>query len=224
MKPCFIVMSFCILLAACDAAKPPFSPLPAPAASFTLAGRIHDRDGAPVSGARIELVTDTSPMRTTESDAMGQYRFDKVGGRLRLRVTKGNYYEVAAPAVWVDRDTTIDISLTEVLLGTGLVLTASTPLRGRVTSPPCDPTRWDASALCEVVMFTPAATGDYELVLRWDGPSELDLLVDAGLYFGLTTNAKEIRALVPGVAGIPREVRIHSYYEPQDFELTATLK
>ena len=56
------------------------------------------------------------------------------------------------------------------------------------------------------------------------GRHELDLLVDNRLSFVVTTNPKEIRAPVSGVAGIPFEIRIHSYYAPQDFELTVTMK
>jgi hypothetical protein len=61
-------------------------------------------------------------------------------------------------------------------------------------------------------------------VLQWTGTSELDVLVDGNLYFGSTRGVGEVRATVPAVAGIPREIRIHSYYAPQDFQLTATLK
>ena len=180
MKPCFIAVAFGALLAACDA-RPPVSPVPAPAESFALGGRIQDTDGAPISGALIQLVTDATPTRTTESDTLGRYRFDKVGGLVRLRVTKENHYVVASSAVWVDRDTTVDVSLIrDVSTGSGPLTTVAT-FRGRVTNPPCDPQRWDVRALCERITFIPPATGDYELVLRWDGTSSTFLSTTGSL-------------------------------------------
>ena len=221
MKQCSIAIAICMLVAGCERGSrsitgPSAPDIGPPAAIYTLAGRIVGVDGNPLQNASVELISDTT--RTAVSDANGEYRFGNVGGRVTLRVFKDD--DVKSEIVWVDRDITLNVQLVGLL-----VLRPGVTVKGRVNGPPCDPERWDAQAPCQFVYFSPPATGLYELQLTWDGSqTELDMRIDRTLNFGVTNNPNQIRATITGTAGIQTEIQIHSYYTPQDFELTATAK
>ena len=219
MKNC-IVIALVAVVAGCDnkvtGPTPPAPSTPAPSGFFTLSGRVEDSEGVGLSGARIELATPDS-IQTMSSGADGEYRFENVRRNTLLRVSKDGF-DVVAISLYIVQDQSFNVSLPRLL-----TLVPGTPVRGTVKSPPCDP-NWDAQAPCQRVSFIPPVTGVYELVLKWTGSRELDLLVDMSnaLYWSSTTG--EIRAVVPGDAGRVREIRIHSYYGPQEFELTASLR
>lgn len=217
---CRIVAIFCILAAGCEG-KPRSFAGPDPGddgtpATYTLTGAIRDSDGNSIAGAQLRLDSQAST-RTGTSDTNGAYRFDNVRGRTVLWVSKAEY-ENAASYLWVGRDETVDVVLDR------MVVLAGVTLRGTVKNPPCDPVGWDANALCQRVFWTPTVTGEYELVLTWDGTYELDLMLDGSLYWAVTDNPRQIRARIVAQAGVKREIRIHSYYGPQPFELSATLR
>ena len=227
MKRCYTVIAFCILVAGCDRGSrsitgPSPGPVPTdtPTVSYTLTGRIQDELGEPVSGAAVLLVQGQNPGRTTVSDELGQYRFDNLRGFVVVRAIKADYRDGVASGV-MDADRTLMVTMTPYRR---LQLTVGTTLHGTVQDPPCDPVRWDAIAPCQLIFFTPPATGVYELVLTWNGPHELDLLIDGSLslYFYQPGAPGKLRASLSAQAGVQREIRIHSYYGPQAFELTAS--
>lgn len=226
MTRCCIAIALLVVVVGCDsvtAPKPPAPPPPPLSEFFTLSGRIEDIDGGGLSGARVQLTTD-STIQTTLSGNGGEFRFDNVRGNAVLRVSKDGFIEAASAALYVAKDQTLKFVLQQLLiLAAGTALVPGTPLRGTVQAPPCDP-NWDARAPCQQVSFIPPVTGDYELVLKWTGASELDLLVDQSMSLYWSSTTGEIRAIVPGVAGRPSEIRIQSYYSQQTFELTASLK
>jgi hypothetical protein len=221
MKSHCIAIALVGLVAACDRGShsivgPSAPPLETtPSGVYTLSGTVQESDGVAVSGAAVQLYGFSSS-QTTLSGEGGEYRFDNVRGNTNLRVSKEGYVETIA-FVYVAKNETLNMSLSR-----PLTLVPGTTLRGVVKAPPCDPQRWDSTALCERIAFTPPVTGRYELVLTWTGPSELDLLIDEQGYWSSTTGP--IRALIEGVAGVARPMKIHSYYSPQSFELTATLQ
>ena len=222
MKRSWMAIALFVVVTGCDrgtrsVTAPVMPPAPAPLSGFfTLSGRIEDTEGGGLSGARVQLTTD-STIQTTLSGDGGQYRFDNVRGNAALRVSKDGFIE-AAPFVYVAKDQTLNVALQP-----RLTLVPGATVRGTVKSPPCDP-NWDNAAPCQRVSFIPPVTGDYELVLTWTGAIELDLLVDASMSLYWSSTTGQIRALVPGFAGTEREIRIQSYYGPQAFELTASLK
>ena len=219
MKQCCTVLLFCALVAGCDH-RSPTGPIASavrrevPPSVYTLSGRIVEADGSAVAGAVVELAGET-PGLTTVSDEGGLYRFENVGGFFVLRVTKAEY-SIALMNVWIQADQALTVTLQR-----ALVLIPGVPLRGTVQAPPCDP-NWDARALCERISFTPPDTDEYEIVLTWNGTvSQLDLLIDGAIYFDVGPGPGELRGQLVGPAGVQREIRIHSYYSPQAFELTA---
>jgi hypothetical protein len=155
--------------------------------------------------------------RTTVSGPNGGYRFDDVSGFFSLRVARDGYF-VASRNVLVAADLTMDFVLERIV-----VLTAGTTLKGTVRGQPCDPAGWDARALCQRVFFTPPTSGTLDLVLSWTGLNELDLLVDR-LYATTPPGGHEIRASIDLVGSGQREIRINSYYQPQEFELSASFR
>ncbi len=221
MKQSCIAIAFCALVAGCDGrgsiTGPGGSDTGMTVALFTLSGSIQDVDGAPIAGAFVRISTDAG-LRTTTSDASGQYRFDNVQGRVAVVVSKETYGDSAA-LLWVGRSETLNLTLARMV-----TLIPGVTFQGKVQSPPCDPQGWDATALCQQIFFTPPTSGDYELLLTWDGSVELDLLIDGKLLFQTTQDPKRIQANVPLAGGVRHEIRIHSYYSPQTFELTATLR
>ena len=218
MKRC-IAIALVAVVAGCDnKVTGPTSPAPStpvPSGFFTLSGRIEDPEGGGLSDARVELATPDS-IQTMSSGAAGEYRFDNVRGNALLRASKDGFGTVAF-SLYVAQDQFFNVPLQRLL-----TLVPGTAVRGTVKSPPCDP-NWDARAPCQRVSFIPPVTGVYELVLKWTGANELDLLVDESRSLYWSSSAGQIRALVPGEAGRPREIRIQSYYSPQEFELTASL-
>ena len=222
MKRCPIALALCIVVVGCDRARLGGNPLSPTVdgnpsvGAFVLTGRIQDFDGNPLPGALVRLVTGKTPLdQSAQSDANGQYRFENVVGRVTVSVSKNDYGD-ASSFLWVTGDVTFNVTLQRLLQ-----LVPGTMLQGTVHAPPCDPVGWDGQALCQTIYFTSPTTDLYELVLTWDGPNELDMLIDGGQYFTAARGGTEIRALVPGPAGVRREIRIHSYYAPQAFTLIA---
>lgn len=230
MKRSCIAIALFVVVTGCDRARSITAPITTSPVTqtplsgfFTLSGRIEDTDGGGLSGARVQLTT-TSTIQTTLSGNGGEYRFDNVRGNVVLRVSRDGFIDASSASLYIDKERTLNVALQQLLiLAPGTRLVPGTTLRGTVQAPPCDP-NWDAQAPCQRLSFIPPVTGVYELVLKWTGPSELDLLVDdrLGLYWSSPTGP--IRALVPGDAGVEREIRIQSYYSPQTFELTASLR
>jgi hypothetical protein len=225
MKRRCIAIALFVVVAGCDA-RPITAPQPGPpslpppdvplSAFFTLSGLVEDTEGVRLSGARVSLTTQSTLLTTLSSEA-GEYRFDNVRGNVVLGVSKDGFRdEVVSLNIAQDRSQ-------NVALQRPLTLVPGTTVRGTVNGFPCDQ-NWDARAPCKQVTFTPPVTGVYELVLKWTGATELDLLVDGSLSFYWSSASGEIRAIVPGEAGRPREIRIQSYYSPTPFELTASLK
>ena len=226
MKRC-VAIALVVVVAGCDrgsrSVTAPLMPVQqALTGFFTLSGRIEDTDGAGLGGARVQLTTD-STIQTTMSGDGGEYRFDNVRGNAALRVSKDGFVD-AVPFLYVAKDQSLNVALQRlVVLAPGTMLVPGTTLRGTVKDPPCD-TNWDARAPCQRIVFVPPVTGVYELILKWTGPNELDLLVDARLSLYWSSATGQIRALVPADAGVEREIRIQSYYGAQTFELTASLQ
>ena len=110
--------------------------------------------------------------------------------------------------------------------GPSIPLTVGTTYRGTIrveANPPCDPQGWDASAPCLRFALTPSSDGTLDLALTWtDSASEMDLLLENG-YTG-TTKPLSSSMSVAVRGGVRYELRIHSYYSTQDFELTTTLR
>jgi|SoiMethySBSTD1v2_1073268.scaffolds.fasta_scaffold129904_2 carboxypeptidase family protein len=222
MKRSCMAIALFVVVAGCDTARSVTAPNPAvptePPLSgfFTLSGLIEDAEHVRLSGARVSLTTQSS-IQTTVSSQSGEYRFDNVRGSVVLGVSKDGFGDEVL-SLYIAQDSSQNVALQR-----PLTLVPGTTVRGTVKAPPCDPS-WDSRALCQSVSFIPPVTGDYELVLKWAGASELDLLVDQSLSLYWSGTAGEIRVIVPGDAGRPREIRIHSYYSPTPFELSASLK
>ncbi|HVG69897.1 MAG TPA: carboxypeptidase-like regulatory domain-containing protein [Vicinamibacterales bacterium] len=195
----------------------PLPPGPQPdTGTYTLSGRVQDIDGAAIPGAVVTL-ENQSPVRTSESDESGQFRFEGVRGLVVMRANKEDFTETAL-TFWVATDQMLSVTLQKALR-----LIPGVTLRGIIQGPPCDP-NWDAQAPCVRVSFTPSATGLYELHLTWKGPSAVDLLIDGQLYEESYNG--QIRARVQGHAGVRLELRMHAYHLPylaEPFELTASL-
>ncbi len=214
-----------VLVAGCDGASRSFAgPVPVPAGpqpdtgTYTVSGRVQDVDGTPIAGAAVTL-QGQSPARTVESDESGQFRFEGVSGAVGVHATKTDFTDTVMN-LWVGGDQTLTVTLQKVLY-----LIPGVTLRGIIQGRPCDP-NWDAQAPCIKVFFTPPATGLYELHLTWKGPSAVDLLVDGSFALYWESYTGEIRATVPGQAGILREIRLHAYHLPylaEPFELTASV-
>jgi carboxypeptidase family protein len=225
MTRCCTVIAFCMLLAACDSAATsitgPSLPGPDTATGFTVSGRVQAVDGAPISGA-VVLLQGAAASRTALSDERGEYRITDVRGFFVLKISKEDL--AYSTNLFVANDLTIDVTLNKPSIP--LTLTAGVTLLGTIQSPPCDPA-WDAEAPCAKVHFTPPATGVYELLLTWKGPSAVDLLIDGNLALYWESYTGEIRVTVPGQAGVQQELQIHAYhrpYQPEPFALTASLK
>ena len=226
MKRCCRLIALCILVSGCDAASRsitgPTPPGPTDTTTYTFAGRIQTADGAAISGAVVQLDGSTTS-RMTVSNERGEYRITHVRGFFVIKVTKDNYVDYTTN-VFVAADQSVTFTLHRP--NPILTLSPGVTLRGTIEGPPCD-TAWDDLAPCVTVHFTPPATGIYELVLTWKGPSAVGLLIDRNpdLYWEIYTG--EIRAAVLGQAGVRRELRLHAYhlpYLPEPFELTASLQ
>jgi hypothetical protein len=221
MNQCSTIIALCMLVAGCDgASRSVVGPLDQPAAAtYTLAGRIQDVSGAPISGAAVTVTGQAGSGRTT-SDERGEYRFSLARGIAVVTVTKEDYVDYTT-TIFVAANQTMPIRLQH--RSVVLTLTAGATLRGTIEGPPCDP-NWDATAPCVIVDFTPLETGIYDLVLTWKGPSEVDMLVDNNSSFYWESHTGEIRAPLAAQAGIRRQIRIHAYYAAEPFELDASLR
>jgi hypothetical protein len=183
----------------------------APVGAYTLSGTIRDLDGVPLAGVTL-AIAQPNEGRSVVSDAAGRYSLHNVSGLIYLRVSKEGYFESSITR-FVAGDQVADMTLSALL-----VLVPGTTLRGTVRGDPCDPVGWDARALCQRIFFTVPSSGMLDLVLTWDGPSELDMLVD-GQYFDPPRVPGEIHARVPVAPDGRHEIRINSYYVPQAFDL-----
>ncbi len=102
--------------------------IPAGAASaaqqaLSLSGAVSDQTGAPVVGARVELVTATGASRTTRTDTMGEYRFDVVqAGDYIVKVTAQGF-EPMARSVSIAESATADVLLLVQALEQNVVVT-----------------------------------------------------------------------------------------------------
>jgi hypothetical protein len=213
---------FCVLMAGCDAASTSLTG-PAPGSTddttFTLAGRVQNGDGAPVSGAAVHL-DGPAGRQTALSDEGGEYRISGLRGRFAMTVTRDDY-GVYTNTVFVAADQRFDITLHHL---SPVTLTAGVTLRGTIQGQLCG-APWDEEFPCVTVHFTPPATGTYELLLTWKGPSGVDLFINGALYMESYTG--EIRVDVQVPADVPLVMRIHAYHVPpiaEPFELTAALK
>jgi len=225
MKRSCMAIALVVLVIGCDTARsvtapntkssatPPEIPL---SGYFTLSGLVEDTEGVRLSGARVSLTTQ-STLQTTVSSESGEYRFDNVRGSVVLGVSKDGFGDEVL-SLYIAQDRSQNVALQR-----SMTLVPGTTVRGIVTGFPCDP-NWDARAPCKQITFTPPVTGVYELVLTWTGATELDLLVDGSLSLYWSSASGQIRAIVPGDAGRPRDIRIQSYYSSTPFELTASLK
>jgi hypothetical protein len=182
--------------------------------SYTLTGIIRDLDGVPLPGATV-LVSGWESDRSEVSDGSGFYRFDGLSGQVSLRVSKHGYFGTVR-TYFIAANQVLDLWLDRVV-----ILTVGTTVRGTVRGEPCDPSGWDAHALCQRIFVTPSMSGMLDLVLRWVGNHSLDLLMSNGLYVGDPTGAQEIRTIAHVAAHAQYEIRIHSYYDPAEFELSA---
>ena len=218
MKYGHTLIAICLVAAGCGDSRPASLIGPttvtgptAPVGAYTLSGTIRDLDGEPLAGVTV-AITQPNQDRSVVSDAQGRYSLHNVSGQIYLRVSKEGYFESSATR-FVAGDQVVDITLSALL-----VLVPGTTLRGTVRGDPCDPVGWDARAPCQRIFFTAPSSGMLDLVLTWNGPSELDVLVD-GQYFDPPPVLGEIHARVHVAPGSRHEIRINSYYSPQAFEL-----
>ena len=212
MKGYRTVIAICLVAASCG--EPATGPTPA--GSYTLSGRIRDLDGMMLAAVPVVLAGQ-GLNRTTVTGADGRYLFDNVSGFVNLRISTDDYL-AASRNVMVAADQVVDFVLERIV-----VLTAGTTLRGTVRGQPCDPITWDARAPCQRVFFTPPTIGTLDLVLSWSGADELDLLVGR-FYRSARAGEHEISASFFIETVEQREIRINSYYQPQEFELRASFR
>jgi hypothetical protein len=225
MKRCctLITISICALVPACHDSRGGAGLLTGPTTdvggltrgdSYTLTGTVRDPDGVPVADAMVH-VSRNQQTRSELSDESGLYRFDGLSGLVSLRVSKDGYFGNMTTH-FIAADQVVDLWLDR-----ALILVVGATIRGTVRGLPCDPGGWDAAAPCQRISFTPLTSGVLELVLRWVGDHSLDLLISNGVYIGSPTEPQEIRASTQVQAGSQYEIRIHSYYDPAPFELSA---
>ena len=218
MKYGYALIVTCLVAPGCGDSRPAsfigpttVTSTPAPVGAYTLSGTIRDLDGVPLAGVTL-AIAQPNEGRSVVSDAQGRYSLHNVSGLIYLRVSKEGYFESSVTR-FVAGDQVVDMTLSE-----RLALVPGTILRGTVRGDPCDPVGWDARALCQRIIFTAPTSGMLDLVLTWNGSSELDILVD-GQYFDPPRVLGEIHAQARVASGRHYEIRINSYYSPQAFEL-----
>jgi hypothetical protein len=212
MKGYRTLIAACIVAASCG--EPTTGPTPT--GRYTLTGSIRDLEGTMLADVPVVLAGQRLN-RTTVTGANGKYSFDNVYGFFNLRISTDGYLP-ASRNVSVAADQVVDFVLEHIV-----VLTAGTTLRGTVRGQPCDPAGWDAKAPCQRVFFTPPTIGTLDLVLSWNSADELDLLIDP-FYWSAPAGEREIRASLDIVSLGQHEIRINSYYQPQEFELRASFR
>jgi hypothetical protein len=194
-----------------------------PAPSYTLAGIVRDLDGV-IAGASIRLMDGRTPDRFKQSTDSGFFAFSQVSGPVSLLVTKATYFEVLTQLV-VASDRLIAIEMTkDIPLEIPLGVVLHTGITGR--EPPCDAMGWDASAPCRRFSFTAPQTGTLTVEIVWDGGVELDavIMTPEGRYgaYSFGTDGR-IMVTSPVESDKTYELRVHSYYSAQNFDLKAEL-
>jgi hypothetical protein len=223
MKYSYAPIAFCLAVAGCGDSRPTsiigpttITGTTAPVGAYTLSGMIRDLDGLPLAGVTVAIAR-PSEDQSVVSDAQGRYSLHNVSGLIYLHASKDGYFESSITR-FVAGDQVVDMTLSALL-----VLVPGMTLQGTVRGDPCDPVGWDARALCQRIFFTTPTSGMLDLVLTWNGASELDLLVD-GQYFDPPRTLGEIHAHVHVAPGDNHEIRINAYYSPQAFELKSAFR
>lgn len=136
-------LMLCLALAAGSCASQPAAPTGGPSsippASGSLHGTVRDAipasSGAPVAGALVEIVYQSSATRSTSTAADGSYRLDSLAASemLRMTVSRDGYVAATKVVAVSPDDTAIDVSLMPVVVAVpGVVTDAS------ATSAPVD--------------------------------------------------------------------------------------
>jgi hypothetical protein len=226
MKRILAISTVVVLTAGCgDATKNPVAIQPVPGPTFTLSGIVRDEDGNAMWGATV-TVTDPYSTRqwTATTNQAGYFQFTGIAGQLTVRVTAEDYYE-AYSSLRLDTDLTISfhLSRTESLeIQLGVVLHTRVP--GRAL--PCDPSGWDAIAPCRRFRFTAPQTGLLSIDITWNGQLDLDAVVMSprGEYLQFSSGIRShIHLSVYVEKAQTYEIRVHSYYSEQEFDLKAEL-
>jgi hypothetical protein len=212
MKCLVVFLGLLIVLTACDRGSST-SPS-ASSTSFVLSGTLREADATGIGGATVLVAGVTINPRTTTSGSDGTYRFEGLAGRVTLRVTKDGYHEISREIV-LSSNHVFDLKLDR--LGR---LISGEVYRGIVDAPPCDPSGWDAAALCQRIQYIPMETGVVTIHLEWTGPSDLDLMF-AGDHWPGVNRTIDASAHVEG--GHAYEIRLNAYYGAVPFELRAEL-
>jgi hypothetical protein len=188
--------------------------------TFAVTGTVLDDTGSPVPAAVAELV---GLNNATFTDEAGQFRLTGASGATTVRVRKEGF----APHqqdLFVAAEVAINVQLRRMFLSDSLVLGAT--ITSITDGPPCDPVGWDAAAPCRRFGFIAPASGNLAVSITWDGVRPLDALIlwnNRFLAYSGDTTTGNVPLNAYLIAGDSYEIRVHSYYHPQVFQLRADL-
>lgn len=203
------------------------SPVEPPPPTFVIFGIVETVDGFPLSDAVVKLFASGGQvlLDSVITGANGYFAFGGVRGHLLLKVSR-NGYTVESRSLDVTEDNLYRVQLAP--WPGHDVITVGEWIESSIlgNEPPCDPSGWDAAAPCHRFYFTPSARGKLTITLEWSGDPQLDVaLFEAGVYIGLSKEAGSGLALLEALVLKDQsyEVRVHSYYGPQEFRIRAEL-
>lgn len=221
-----LLIAACGIVFACDnevsepiVLNPPTPPF------FNLAGLVRDSAGLPVQEAGAEITTGPFRFRQSISNAAGIFSFNGVSGQMTVRVRKNGFHGYQQD-ITVVADQIIEVTLTKI---DPVELPLGTTIHARVgaADPPCDPVFWDSTAPCRRFGLAAPATGTLAVKVTWRGGSQLDaaLMAPDGTYLAFSSPAGDEAVSVDAVleAGKRYELRVHSYYAAQQFDVRADL-
>jgi hypothetical protein len=225
MKRLSALVVACGFVFGCYGSDGPTGPGPiAPPTVYNLSGYVRDQAGLAVSGATVEIPAVVGHFATT--DATGYFSLGAVRGSFGIRVRKDGY-AIYSRSLYVSSDQEIDVTLSKVEFADSIVLGRTVRTSVRASTPPCDPERWDALAPCQRFSFTSPISGKLLITVKWIGGPSLDaaFMSPAGSYIAFSEDSgfEQFTLLVYVDAGAVYEVRVHSYYGGQMFDLSADL-
>jgi hypothetical protein len=220
-----VLIAACGIVVACGEVSEPVVDRPAPP-SFTLFGIIRDDTGAPVAGANAKIVNGRFRDLSSVSTDSGYFSFSAVSGPMKVRVRKDGFHGYERDIVVVS-DRLLEVTLSKVAF-VELPLGATVRAKVAAADPPCDPFGWDALAPCRRFDLTATATGVLVVSITWRDGSPLDaaLMAPNGSYLATSEEVglNELVVVQATVeAGNRYELRVHSYYGSQEFDVRADL-
>ncbi|HKP27955.1 MAG TPA: carboxypeptidase-like regulatory domain-containing protein [Gemmatimonadales bacterium] len=217
----------CLLLMLACSDSPVEPTTQQPPSRYVFFGVVEGIDGTPLAGAMVHLFgPGPIALDSAVTEETGSFVFRNLRGQVTVTVTRSGYV-TESRVVLMTQDVISHIRLAP--WPDAQVLTLGEWIQSQVlgAAPPCDPIAWDGDAPCRKFLFEAPLSGKLSVTLEWSGSPELDatLVTMAGDYVGTSKPVAERRHLLEGpvVMGQSYEVRVSSYYGPQDFRLRAEL-